>query len=150
MRTSCCLDGLRLPERFFEPVYLEEESLKKLAILDPEVSKLNLDSESEFAAKIYLTDSGLILLIYFEKGFFLRLYSERKVCVSFDVSSGVLSIRTGDNTVELRREIDKKFNLCENSILQMIASFFEIMPFEICEICTSISPRRSCLSQQPF
>lgn len=148
MRTSCCLDGLRLPERFFEPVYLEEESLRKLAILDPEVSKLNLNSE--FAAKIYLTDSGLILLIYFEKGFFLRVYSERKVCVSFDVSNGMLSIRINDKTVELKKEIDKKFNLCENSILQMIASFFEIMPFEICEICTSISPRRSCLSQQPF
>ncbi|MEM4496968.1 MAG: hypothetical protein QXM06_06695, partial [Archaeoglobaceae archaeon] len=73
MHTNCCLDGLKLPERFFEPVYLEEESLKKLAILDPEVSKLNLDLNSEFAAKIYLTDSGLILLIYLEKGFFLRL-----------------------------------------------------------------------------
>ncbi|MEM2070549.1 MAG: hypothetical protein QXE86_04010 [Archaeoglobaceae archaeon] len=150
MHTNCCLDGLKLPERFFEPVYLEEESLKKLAILDPEVSKLNLDLNSEFAAKIYLTDSGLILLIYLEKGFFLRLYSERKVCVSFDVSSGVLSIRMDGKMVELKKEIDKKFKFCDNSVLQMIASFFEIMPFEICEICTSISPQRSCLSQQPF
>ena len=144
MLSPCVLGGLSLPDRFFEPVQLEREKLKELISADPELSVLLSDVDFNNATgRVFLTDSGVVVLIDFENGAAIKLLGENGAvsCRSDGRGSYEILVCNGSLT-RYRLRIKPNFvyhcakgGRCPRFPLYALAATFGILPQEICNLC---------------